>query len=569
MKLKIKLAQINLIVGDLKNNFQKIKSLIQEAKNDKTDIVIFPEMAITSYYPEDLLYKRTFIQENINILNKITPLCDKLMCIIGFVRPQADKLFNSAAVIYNRRIQYTYDKINLPNYSVFDEKRHFEAGEKIPIIQLKNIRFGLGICEDIWVEDSPIEVQNKFGKPNFIININSSPYYLGKYKERKALLSKIAKRTKSVVFYLNLIGGQDEVVFDGNSLILDPSGNLLKAGKQFEEEIINTVIDFKETKVKINKKLVELVRLNDFKPHDHSDEPIYKKPVPFQFLPLEAEIYKALVTGTRDYVQKNKFTKVIIGLSGGVDSALTAVIAVDAIGKENVMGLFMPSKFSSSESYLDAKKLAENLGINLKNITIKKIHKLYLKILQPLFKKLPLNITEENIQARIRGNMLMAISNKFGYLVLTTGNKSEMSTGYTTLYGDLAGGFAVIKDVYKTMVYRLVNYRNKMAGDSLIPANIISKAPTAELRKNQKDSDSLPEYPVLDEILYYYIEEHLTYADIIKLKKYDPKMVRKVSILVDKSEYKRRQSPPGIKITKLSFGKDRRMPITNGYTLFS
>jgi len=568
MFLRIALAQINSFVGNFEYNFNKIKENIKKAKNSNCDIIIFPELTVTGYPPEDLLLNRRFILENLQYIKKISKLCDNLLCIIGFVDRVNNNIYNAAAVIYNKKVIHIYHKMNLPNYGVFDEKRYFTSGTQIPVYEIGGIKFGLGICEDIWVEDSPAIIQSKQGKTSFIISINASPYYIQKWKDRLKILKEKAKLTKNYIFYINSIGGQDEIVFDGHSLVVSPDGKLILSGAQFKEDFVVCDIKFKKRQMPQSNRNIRLIKIRNFKPKN-SDKSLSlssSKIKLTQFLQQEEEIYNALMLGTYDYVHKNNFSQVVIGLSGGIDSALTAVIATDALGKENVTTLFMPSKFTSSESYQDAKKLAKNLGVKFLIVPIKKIYKAYLKVLKPFFKGLPFDITEENLQARIRGNILMAFSNKFGSLVLTTGNKSEMSTGYATLYGDMAGGFAVIKDVPKTMVYKLAEYRNRKAGYDLIPQNILIKPPTAELRKDQKDTDTLPEYELLDRILYFYIEKYLTYGEILK-KGFDKETIKRVISMVDKSEYKRRQAPPGIKITKVAFGKDRRMPITNGYVL--
>ncbi len=564
MKLKFKLAQINTFVGNFTYNFNKIKNIIEQALKDKTDIVIFPELAITGYPPEDLLFNKKFINDNIKLLNDIATLCKGLICIIGFVNKKGNKLYNSAAVVHNQKIKYVYNKINLPNYSVFDEKRYFTAGNKMPVIDLGNVRFSLGICEDLWTENAPIVNPAISGKTDFIIYINASPYYINKYSERIGILKKISKKTDNHIIYLNMTGAQDEIVFDGNSLVFNNKGNILHSAGQFKEDILDLILPFNERKPQLKKNnQFEYIKISNFKPENHTEKIRSQKKI--KFLSEEEEIYNALVLGTRDYILKNNFKKVVIGLSGGIDSALTALIAVGAVGNKNVEALFMPTRFSSDESLNDAKKLARNLKVKFTVFPIEELFKAYLKTLKPSFGNLPFNITEENIQARIRGNLLMAYSNKFGNLVLTTGNKSEMSVGYATLYGDLAGGFAVLKDVYKTLVYKIAKNRNKKVGFDLIPKNILKKAPTAELRKGQKDSDFLPEYEILDNILYLHIEKNLSFKEINKLKKFDPAIIKKVINLVKSSEYKRRQAPPGVKITRLALGKDRRMPITNGY----
>lgn len=568
MLLRIALAQINSFVGNFEYNFNKIKENIKKAKNSNCDIIIFPELAITGYPPEDLLLKPGFILENLQYMKKISKLCDNLLCIIGFVDKVNNNIYNAAGVIYNRKIVHIYHKMNLPNYGVFDEKRYFTTGAQIPVYQLRDIRFGLGICEDIWVENSPAIIQAKQGKTSFIVNINASPYYIQKWRDRLKILKDKAKLTDNYIFYINSIGGQDEIVFDGHSLVISPDGSLIFSAAQFKEDFVVCDIKLEKRQSVQSNRNIRLIKIRNFKPQnsDNTSLASYRKIKVTQFFKQEEEIYNALMLGTYDYMHKNNFSQVVIGLSGGIDSALTAVIATDALGKENVTTLFMPSKFTSSESYKDAKNLAKNLGVKFLIVPIKKIYKAYIEVLKPFFKGLPFDITEENIQARIRGNILMAFSNKFGALVLTTGNKSEMSTGYATLYGDMAGGFAVIKDVPKTMVYRLAEYRNRKEGYDLIPKNILIKPPTAELRKDQKDTDTLPEYEVLDRILYLYIEEYLTYNEILK-KGFDKETIKRVISMVDRSEYKRRQAPPGIKITKVAFGKDRRMPITNGYMI--
>lgn len=567
MRIKFKLAQIDLMVGDFKGNLGRISRVIGRARKDGTDVLVFPELAVTGYPPEDLVFRKRFVRENREALRAVARLCRGLLCIVGFVDKKGTDLFNAAAVIYDGKVRYIYRKIHLPNYSVFDEKRYFRPGTEVPVVQIGKIRFGLGICEDLWVGRPPADLQTRFGRTSFIVNINASPYYLDKNKKRLDLLKRLARASGNMFLYLNLVGGQDEMVFDGNSLAVDGRGRLLASGKAFEEDILDLVCDVEEKKGKTDFRKIRLVRIKGFKPHDHGEGKTGRSIRPVPPLSREGEVYKALVTGTRDYIMKNGFKKAVIGISGGIDSALTAVIAADAIGRENVLGVFMPSPFSSEESRRDAARLAENLGIELAELPVTGIYERYMEGLKGLFGPRPADTAEENIQARIRGNLLMALSNKFGHLVLATGNKSEMSTGYSTLYGDLAGGFAVIKDVYKSMVYRLAEHRNGLPTGAVIPENIMRKAPTAELKENQKDSDTLPEYGVLDSILYYYIEKNRTYTEILNLKRFDPRTVSRVITLVDKSEYKRRQAPPGIKISEVSFGKDRRMPITNGYLL--
>jgi NAD+ synthase (glutamine-hydrolysing) len=531
--IKCFIAQLNTTVGDIENNTKKIINLIDDAKNNGCDLIIFPELTITGYPPEDLLLKDNFIKSNINALEKIAKNTDDITAIVGFVSKKKDKRYNSAAILQNGRIQNIYHKIYLPNYGVFDEKRYFEPGNKPVVVKIKNKKFAITICEDLWVEN--LYLKKLKNRIDYIINISASPYYMQKWKERVEVFKKRTNDYNAGIIFCNLIGGQDELVFDGHSLFMKKNGQVILYGPQFME---NNVI----FKLNQNKKNI----LPGYTP-----------------LPKVEEVYEALKLGTADYIRKNGFKKVIIGLSGGIDSALVATIAAHTLGKENVNLLFMPTKFTSKESFDDAKKLCMNLGIDLKIIPIQKIFDLYLKELNKHFKGTKMDKTEENLQARIRGNVIMAFSNKFNYLVLTTGNKSEMSTGYATLYGDMAGGFAVLKDVPKTLVYEISGFINKKSGFDLIPENILKKHPTAELKYNQKDQDTLPPYAVLDKIIEDYIEKDKTYTDL--KNKYDSKTLKNVIKMIDLSEYKRRQAPPGIKITPKAFGKDRRMPITNKY----
>ena len=528
-KVKIALAQLNFTVGDISGNTEKIIFFVKKCEKEKRDFIIFPELSITGYPPEDLILKNKFVEDNLRAIEKIRENVGDIITIVGFINKKEKKLYNSAAIIYKGEIIGIYDKMILPNYGVFDEKRYFEEGENPFVCKIKEINFGVCICEDIWHKDGPVKEQVK-KKAEYIFVINASPYHFRKINEREEIIKNLCRENHIKLFYVNCVGGQDEIVFDGQSLIINEEGEILKKGKIFEEEILIFEGEKEE---------IEVI--------DESEE-----------------IYKALITGLRDYVYKNGFKKVIIGLSGGIDSSLVATIATDALGKENVIGVFMPSRFSSKQSYEDAKKLSENLGIEFLVIPIENIFNTYIETLKDIFKGRPFDITEENIQARIRGNLLMALSNKFGYLVLTTGNKSEMSVGYATLYGDMAGGFAVIKDLYKTMVYKIAKWRNSIS--PVIPESILTKEPTAELRENQKDTDTLPPYEILDRILKEYIEKDKSYEEIIEMG-YEKDIVKKVIRMVDKNEYKRRQSPPGIKITPKAFGKDRRMPITNKHTI--
>jgi len=573
--LRIALAQINPTVGDLEGNSSKIINYIKKAKTAGSDLVAFPELAITGYPPEDLLLKTQFIDDNLNTLNKVRKNVGDITAIVGFV-DRKDDIYNAAAVIYNKKIIDTYHKMYLPNYGVFDEYRYFQSGTRRPIYKISNTWFGINICEDIWYPEGPARVQALAGA-EVIININASPYHIGKGKFREDMLSTRASDNLVFVAYLNTIGGQDELVFDGHSLILDQNGEIISRGKQFEEDLIIVDLDLEGilmSRLHNPRRRQEVIRLENGAAEkiiipvrkisrkkgipSHHHHATYKV-----FDPLE-EVYKALALGTSDYVQKNGFKGVVIGLSGGIDSALVASIAVDTLGKENVTGLFMPSPYTSAESREDAYALARNIGINLIEIPITNIFRSYLDQLKDIFKGLPVNTTEENLQARIRGNLLMAYSNKFGRLVLTTGNKSEMSVGYATLYGDMAGGFAVIKDVPKTMVYELCKWKNDKEGSPVIPERIFCKEPSAELKPDQKDTDTLPPYQVLDPVLKAYIEDDKSFDEILS-PGCEPECVQNIIGMIDRSEYKRRQAPPGIKITPRAFGRDRRFPITNKY----
>jgi len=572
--LRIGMAQINVTVGDFAGNKKKILKTIREAKSLGVDILTFPELAICGYPPEDLLFKAQFIEENRQSLRKIVNSSSGINIIVGFVDFSKD-MYNAAAVIHDGKLVGVYRKIYLPNYGVFDEKRYFRAGSECPIYMIGGVSVGVNICEDIWYEDGPTKDQVDSGA-EIIMNISASPYHFGKGKIREKMLSDRAVNNVSFVAFNNLVGGQDELVFDGNSLIVDHQGQLIARGKQLEEDLLIADLDVaavrcarlsdlrckkglsysKDNQWRNTKLVISKVQLGSFKPS------LPKRKL--KLLSLNAEIYDALVLGTHDYVVKNNFQKVVIGLSGGIDSSLVAAVAVDALGKNNVIGVSMPSRYSSAGGILDAQLLAHNLGIRLQTIPIEKAFEAYFEILADTFRDTSPDVTEENIQARIRGNILMALSNKFGWLVLTTGNKSEMATGYTTLYGDMAGGFAVIKDVPKTMVYKLVKYRNTLAGNEIVPISVINREPSAELRFQQKDINNLPSYDLLDPIITAYVEKDRSLEQFIS-SGIDEDIARRVIRLVDASEYKRRQSPPGVKITPKAFGRDRRLPITNRF----
>jgi len=563
--IRIALAQINTIVGDLQGNKNKIMEYIDRAHAAGSDIVCFPELAVTGYPPEDLLLKPQFVKDNIQVMEDISKHVPSLVTVIGFVNQEDDRLYNAASVIYNGTIKGIYHKALLPNYGVFDEKRYFKAGGEPIVFAYGEVRFGVNICEDIWFKEGPTKLQ-AMASARLILNINGSPYHVGKIKMREQAIIKQAREYQIFVVYTNMVGGQDELVFDGGSMVVDKEGYIIAQANQFKEELLIVDISVSSLTVQSNglqqkrqwfqKSAIEITDKIPLKERTEVVSP------PVHKLETEAEIYNALILGLYDYVYKNGFSKVVIGLSGGIDSSLVCAIACDALGNKNVTGVFLPSHYTSHESRTDVYDLARNLDVSVMEIPIDSICSAYLSSLYEFFKDLKEDITEENIQARIRGNIIMALSNKFGWLVLTTGNKSEMSVGYATLYGDMAGGFAVIKDVPKTMVYRLARYRNTIS--PVIPHNVLIKEPTAELKPNQKDSDTLPPYEVLDPILKLYIEEDKELHEIVATG-IDAETAERVLRMVDLSEYKRRQAPPGIKITPKAFGKDRRMPITNRY----
>jgi len=575
--LRIGLCQINTIVGDIEGNTRKILGYIAKGKRMGADLLAFPEMAVTGYPPEDLLLMPKFIEANLKAVKTIAKATSSITVVVGFVNKDGD-IFNSAALLHDGKLIDVYSKIYLPNYGVFDEDRYFQRGKENFIFTLKSTPIGLSICEDLWYPGDPIRTQTLYGGAELIVNISSSPYHAGKCAFREKMISTRASDNAAIVAYCNLVGGQDELVFDGGSLIFDQRGELMVRGRQFEEDLILSDLDMEAVfRMRLHDPRIRRERFSEEEKGlrkielTNQTHSIRKKPsIPKRdSKPLDrlSEIYTALVLGTGDYIRKNGFKQVLIGLSGGIDSALTAAVAVDALGKKGVIGVAMPSQYSSKGSIEDTELLAKNLGIRLLKIPITEIFRAYLKTLSSSFRGLKPNVTEENIQARIRGNILMALSNKFGWLVLTTGNKSEMSVGYCTLYGDMAGGYAVLKDVPKTLVYELTELRNKKEGKAIIPKNIFIKPPSAELRPNQKDEDSLPPYPVLDPILQAYVEEDKEVRDITKMG-FKENMIKEVINMVDRNEYKRRQSPPGIKSTHRALGKDRRLPVTNKYRNF-
>ncbi|MCX5692423.1 MAG: NAD+ synthase [Candidatus Omnitrophica bacterium] len=536
--IRIAIGQINTTVGDLEGNSNKILSCMKEAASKDIDLVVFPELSITGYPPEDLLLKPHFIKENFKCLKNISQKTGDTIAIVGFVDEKDGDIYNSAAVICNKKIICVYHKMHLPNYGIFDEKRYFKPGLRNALVKTKDFSFGLNICEDIWTQQSRIE-ERAFSKAQFLVNISASPYHINKIREREKVIGAKAKRFGIPIVYCNLVGGQDELVFDGRSALFGKDGLVIAQAKAFDEDLLIFDLDLSKKQKKTHSKT---------KPISEYEE-----------------IYSALTLGLKDYVRKNNFNKVALGLSGGIDSALVACIAADALGRGNVLAISMPSRYSSIETQKDAGIIAGNLGIKFHKISIDNIFGSYLKTLSLHFKGSSPNIAEENIQARIRGNILMAFSNKFGYLVLNTGNKSETSAGYCTLYGDMAGGFSVIKDAPKKLVYELAEYRNKREGNDIIPKSVFKRAPTAELRPNQKDQDTLPPYDFLDRVIDLYVEKNKGFDEIVKRVGHKD-IVKKTLNMIDRSEYKRRQAPPGVKITPMAFGKDRRMPITNKFT---
>ena len=549
------MAQINTTVGDLGGNVKRCLDAVSSAQAQGSDLVVFPELALTGYPPEDLLLKPGFLRECRIALERFAGGVGDICAVVGFV-DGSGPVYNAAAVISGGIIHGIYRKMVLPNYGVFDEKRYFTAGTDPVSFMLGDCVVGLNICEDIWVDDGPYCTLFDDHHVDVLLNISASPFHAGKIHERAELLRDRSQSNDTPIVYVNLVGGQDELVFDGGSLVYDRNGRCFAKAPSFEENLTTLDLTFDNSMPDSGLSCAEIELCTVKKP--------LLKPTEFREFTEEEEILEALVLGTRDYIRKNGFSHVVIGLSGGIDSALVAAIAVRALGAENVIGVTMPSRYTSTDTHSDAEILAENLGIRFLEIPISTIFGAFDNSLAEAFKGCKPDVSEENIQARIRGTLLMALSNKFGWLVLTTGNKSEMATGYATLYGDMAGGFAVIKDVPKLMVYRISRLINEQAGQPVIPEGILMRPPSAELRPDQKDSDSLPEYGILDPILRAYIEEDRGVEDIVAMG-FDRETVRRVVRLSDRSEYKRRQAPPGVKITPRAFGRDRRLPITNRF----
>ena len=572
---RIALAQLNTTVGDIDGNCERIRHGIAAAREAGAAIVAFPELAVTGYPPEDLVLRRSFCEESRKATAALAAETAGVIAVAGFVDWHAGDPYNAAAVFVDGQWAHTYHKRRLPNYGVFDEERYFASGRAVPVYRAGDLTFGVSICEDIWFPGQPLTGM-ALGGAELCVNINASPYHRGRGAERARMLVTRATDNRIAIAYVNAVGGQDELVFDGGSLVVDAHGEVIATGSQFRDELVIVDVELDEAAQRRlhdprrraalrhgdSVEEVEQVDLGlavDLTPRD---EPSLPQAAP---LPDEAEVWEALVLGTRDYLAKTGFTSAYIGLSGGIDSSVVAAIAVDALGPENVTGVSMPSRYSSDHSRSDAHELARNLGIELLTIPIEPAHAAMLEMLEEPFAGTEPGLAEENLQSRQRGNILMSLANKFRALVLTTGNKSEMATGYATLYGDMAGGFAVLKDVPKTLTYAIARWRNTAANRPLIPQAVLDKPPSAELRPDQFDADSLPPYDILDPILEAYVEGDRSGPEIVAMG-FDEATVRRILALVDRNEYKRRQSPPGVKITPRAFGRDRRLPIANRYT---
>ena len=568
-RLRIALAQINPVVGDLAGNVAKIIAAYDRAEAEGCDIVAFPELAITGYPPEDLVLKPGFVADNLAALEQVASRTGRCAAVVGYVAADRD-IYNAAAVCVGGAVAGTYRKRLLPNYAVFDEARYFTPGDDndpYELYVIGGVKVGISICEDVWSPTGPLAEQAA-GGAELNININGSPFHAGKAEARERMLATRAADASCALAYVNQVCGQDELVFDGGSVVFDADGDLVARASMFQEELLVTDITIEpvyrkrllDPRGRRTEQQMTLVHISE-SPVVHDD------PVPVRIAPVpdaDEALYEALVLGTRDYVRKNGFTDVVIGLSGGIDSTLVACVAVDALGADHVHGVAMPSRYSSDGSKTDAYDLAERLGIDVRTVAIEPAFSAYLDMLAPSFEGKAADLTEENLQSRIRGTTLMALSNKWGWMVLTTGNKSEMAVGYFTVYGDSVGGYAVIKDLLKLRVYELCHYVNRRAGRMVINDSVLTKPPSAELRPDQRDDQSLPPYEVLDPILKLYVEDDRTTAEIIEMG-HDEAIVRRITRLVDINEYKRRQCPPGVKVSTKAFGKDRRLPITNGY----
>lgn len=541
--MRVALGQFNAVVGDLAGNARRMRQMYDQAMQSDVDLLVFPELAICGYPPEDLLHKKHFIADNRKFLDKLAADCPETMLIVGFAERCGTNIHNSAGVLQDGRITKIYRKGLLPNYGVFDERRYFTPGSEPIVIEIGGLKIAVTICADIWDREWLAGFLKNASQIQMIVNISASPFHTGKLRTRERVVNQCAKRFKCAVAYCNLIGGQDELIFDGRSMFADSMGNTKAKGRAFEEDLL----------------IADAAAADDGTVQIEPFQPAAAQPTC-----MLDEVYQALVLGTKDYTCKNGFAGVLLGLSGGIDSSVTAAIAVAALGPENVVGATMPTRFNSPDTISDARKLADNLGIKFLTIPIEPI----LKQLDEALSKSPgwksEGIAYENLQARIRGCILMSMSNSNGFLVLTTGNKSETAVGYATLYGDTAGGFAVIKDVPKTVVFKLAEHINKVFGKQVIPSDVLTRPPSAELKPDQKDTDSLPDYDVLDEILKGYVEEDKSAQQLIE-SGMPQEMVHRTMRMVDRNEYKRRLSPPGVKITPKAFGKDRRLPITNRY----
>jgi NAD+ synthase (glutamine-hydrolysing) len=568
--LRIALAQINPTVGDLAGNVDRMLDVYEQAERNGCDIVAFPELSITGYPPEDLVLKPGFVADNLDALAKVAARTSQCVAVVGFVDADRD-LYNAAAVCAGGEVRGTYRKRLLPNYAVFDEARYFTPGtdnDPFELYEIGGVKVGISICEDVWSPTGPLAEQAA-GGAELNININGSPYHMGKAVARERMLATRAADASCALVYVNQVCGQDELVFDGGSVVFDAEGTLVARAGQFDEQLLIAEVDVEpvyrkrllDPRGRRTETAMRVVHISDA-PRGGSCEPPVNTVADLPS--ADDELYAALVLGTRDYVRKNGFTDVVIGLSGGIDSTIVACIAVDALGPDHVHGVSMPSRYSSDHSRSDAAGLADALGIDYRTIAIEPAFAAMLEMYAPSFDGRPADLTEENLQSRIRGTTLMALSNKFGWMVLTTGNKSEMAVGYFTIYGDSVGGYAVIKDVLKTRVYDLCRAYNARAGREVISDSVINKPPSAELRPDQRDDQSLPPYEVLDPILQAYVEDDRTTSEIVALG-HDETIVRRITRLVDVMEYKRRQCPPGVRVSVKAFGKDRRLPITNGY----
>ena len=558
--LRLALAQVNPTVGDLAGNVSLMRRWLAKAERAHADLAIFPELAVTGYPPEDLVLKPAFVEENLRQLKALAAGVKDTAVVTGFVDRTDRGIHNAAGLLWRGAIQGVYHKVFLPNYGVFDEIRTFTPGDRCPVFVIQGVSVGLSVCEDAWIGDGPVHTLAQAGA-EVIVNINASPYHMNKSFERQVLFRQRARENGVHFVYLQTVGGQDELVFDGDSLVYDPTGRLLVRGAQFAEDLIVVDLELPAKPARRPKRAADVVRLSTA-PRSAPERSRVQPRARRAMDPIE-EVYSALLLGTRDYCRKNGFASCVVGVSGGIDSSLTAAVAADAVGPENVLGVAMPSRFSSPESLEDAKELATNLGIDFTVVPIEDVYSSFLTTLAEPFRGRELDVAEENLQSRIRGTILMALSNKFGHLVLATGNKSELATGYSTLYGDMAGGFAILKDVPKTLVYEVAGWRNA-SGPTAIPARVFTKPPSAELREGQLDSDSLPPYELLDPIIHAYVEVDRPIEAIVKMG-FDARVVRRVVEMIDRAEYKRRQAPPGVKITTRAFGKDRRLPITNHF----